>query len=307
VGVSGTSRDNTVLLANVAAAVASLCAGGSVVATRIAVVQTNPFGLAFYRYIIGTLCFAPFLAMLWPRVRIPPVDWIKVAVLGIVFFGFFPWAFSAALQYTTAARGAIGIATIPIQTLIIAAIFGREQLTGRTFSSVVLAFAGIAIVFGPEAYGGKVNDYLIGDGLMLLGAFSAAVYWVFSRPVFNAYGPMFVTAVGMVFGLLSLMPLAAAKGALGSWPHFNVDAWAAVVFLGTVGGAIQFSLFNWAIRWLPPSRVVIYLTLNPISAMLLGNLMLREHVTLLLVAGLSFVISGILVANVGLRNEAHLA
>jgi drug/metabolite transporter (DMT)-like permease len=307
VGASGTPRDNTVLLANIAAAVASLCAGGSIVATRIAVVQTNPLSLAFYRYIIGALCFAPFLPMLWPRERIPLVDWVKVAVLGSIFFGFFPWAFSAALQYTTAARGAIGIATIPVQTLIAAALFGRERLTRRAFCSVALAFAGIVIVFGPEAYGGTVNNHLTGDGLMLLGAFSAAVYWASSRPVFSAYGPMFVTGIGVIFGLLSLTPFAAAKGALGGWPQFNVEAWAAVVFLGTVGGAIQFSLLNWALRWLPPSRAVIYLTLNPISAMMLGNLMLGEQVTLLLILGLFFVVSGILVANVGRNNKATSA
>jgi drug/metabolite transporter (DMT)-like permease len=291
------------LLANIAAAIASLCAGGSVVATRIAVAQTDPFSLAFYRYIISVLCFVPFLPMLWPRSRILYVDWLKIGLLGVIFFGFFPWAFSAALQFTTVARGAIGIATIPVQTLIVAAIFGREHLSRRKIISVVLAFAGIAVVFGPEAFGGKVNDYLIGDGLMLIGAFSAAIYSAFSRPVFSACGPMFVTAAGMVFGLLALAPLAAANGALEDWPRFNRASWAAVLFLGTVGGVIQFGLFNWALRWLPPSRVVIYLTLNPISAMLLSNLMLGETLTIVLIVGLCFVIAGILVANVGVGNK----
>jgi len=134
---------------------------------------------------------------------------------------------------------------------------------------------------------------------MLLGALSAAIYSAFSRPVFSVHGPMFVTAIGMVFGLLSLVAPAAAHGALSHWPHFTMQGWIAVIFLGTIGGVVQFSLFNWALRWLPPSRVVIYLTLNPITAMLLGNLMLGETVTALLVLGLAFVISGILVANLG--------
>ena len=114
-GVTSARATNTAVLANIAAAVASLCAGGSVVATRIAVVQTDPISLAFYRYIIGALCFAPFFPLLWPRLRVPAVGWIKIAVLGVLFFGFFPWAFSAALQFTTVARGAIGLATIPIR------------------------------------------------------------------------------------------------------------------------------------------------------------------------------------------------
>lgn len=305
--MSETPRDNTVLLANIAAAVAALCAGGSIVATRIVVVETDPYSLAFYRYIIGVLCFVPFLPLLWPRQRVPAVGWAKIAVLGAIFFGFFPWAFSAALQYTTAARGAIGIATIPIQTLIVAAIFGRERLSGRKLISVALAFAGIAVVFGPEAFGGKASSYLIGDGLMLIGALSAAIYSAFSRPVFSAYGPMFVTAAGIVFGLLALAPLAAAHGALGGFPHFSAEGWAALVFLGTIGGVIQFSLFNWALHWLPASRVVIYLTLNPISAVLLASLMLGEHATPLLIVGLVFIISGILVANVGAGHKARSA
>jgi drug/metabolite transporter (DMT)-like permease len=289
---------NTTLLANLAAALGSLCAGASVVATRVAVGETDPFTLAFYRYIIGVLCFAPVLPMLWPRLRIPLFEWIKIALLGVLFFGFFPWAFSAALQYTTVARGAIGLATIPVQTLIVAAIFGREQLSGRKLASVALAFAGIAAVFGPEAFRGEASTYLTGDGLMLLGALSAAIYSAFSRPVFSAYGAMFVTAIGMVFGLASLSLPAIAHGALAHWPHFSMHAWVALVFLGTVGAVLQFSLFNWALRWLPPSRVVIYLTLNPIMAMLLGILLLGETITVLLVVGLAFVISGILVANV---------
>jgi drug/metabolite transporter (DMT)-like permease len=109
---------------------------------------------------------------------------------------------------------------------------------------------------------------------------------------------MFVTAIGMVFGMVALLPLAAAKGAFGGWPHFSGEGWLALVFLGTVGAVVQFSLLNWALRWLPPSRVVIYLTLNPISAMLLANMILGENATAVLIVGLSFVISGILVANV---------
>jgi drug/metabolite transporter (DMT)-like permease len=51
------------------------------------------------------------------------------------------------------------------------------------------------------------------------------------------------------------------------------------------------------LRWLPPSRTVIYLTLTPISAMLLAALLLGEAITLMLLIGLGLVLSGIFVAN----------
>ncbi|MGH9806018.1 MAG: DMT family transporter [Terriglobia bacterium] len=283
--------------ANAAAAVAALCAGTSVVATRLAVGEIDPISLAFYRYLIAALCLVPFLPFVWPKARLPLADVIKIALLGALFFGFFPWAFSAALQHTTAARGAIGVATIPIQTLIVAALFDREQMTGRKLLSVALAFAGVAVIFGPEAYRGEVSSYWLGDGLMFLGAFAAAIYSVFGRPLFGKYGAMFVIVLAVVFGLLTLLALAAVSGALSHWPHFSRDGWLAVIFLGTLGAALQFSLFTWALQWLPPSRVVIYLTLNPIAAIVLGTLLLGETVTPVLIAGLCFVIAGIFVAN----------
>ena len=288
---------NKNVLANLAAAVAALCAGTSVVVTRLAVGEIDPIALAFYRYVVAAVCLVPLLPFVWPKVDLLFADIIKIALLGVVFFGFFPWAFSAALQHTSAARGAIGIATIPIQTLIVAALFGREQLTSRKIVSVALAFTGIVVVFGPEAYGGKVSSYLMGDGLMLLGAFSAAIYSVFARSVIGKYGPMFVMVLAVVFGVLALLQLALASGRLAHWPRFSSEGWLAVIFLGTVGAAIQFSLFTWALRWLPPSRAVIYLTLNPITAILLAGVMLGEAITPVLIVGLVLVIAGIFVAN----------
>ena len=283
--------------ASLAAAVAALCAGTSVVVTRLAVGEIDPIALAFYRYVVAAVCLVPLLPFVWPKVRLPIADIIKIALLGAAFFGFFPWAFSAALQHTSAARGAIDIATIPIQTLIVATLFGHEQRTGRKIISVALAFTGIVVVFGPEAYGGKVSSHLMGDGLMLLGTFSAAIYSVFGRPVFGKYGPMFVMVLAIIFGALALLPLAFASGTLTHLPRFSREGWLAVAYLGTVGAAFQFSLFTWALRWLPPSRAVIYLTLNPITAILLAGVMLGEAVTPVLIIGLVFVIAGIFVAN----------
>lgn len=142
---------NKSVLANLAAATAALSAGGAVVATRLVVSETDPVTLAFYRYLIAAVCLTPALPFVWPRSSISVGDIGKIAALGALFFGFFPWAFSASLQYTTAARGAIGLATLPIQTLVVAALFGREALTRNMAVSVSLAFTGIVVVFGPAA------------------------------------------------------------------------------------------------------------------------------------------------------------
>ena len=160
--------------------------------------------LAFYRYAIAGLCLIPILPFVYPRGSIPATDFLKIAFLGALFFGLFPWAFSLSLQYIPASRGAIGLATIPIQTLLVAALFGKEMLTRNKILSVGLVFIGILVVFGPGALNETNADYFFGDGLMLFGAFIAAIYSVFSRSLLEQYGAGFVTTLAVLFGVLAL-------------------------------------------------------------------------------------------------------
>jgi drug/metabolite transporter (DMT)-like permease len=285
------------LLAHFFAAGAALSAGAAVVATRYVIAETDPIALAFYRYVIGVMCFAPVLPFLWPKHRIVFSEYAKIATLGVIFFAFFPWSFNASLEYIPAGRGAIGMSTIPIQTLIVAVLFSREKLTGNKFFGVALAFSGIAIVYGQEAMNPSSSNYLIGDSLMLLGGFCAEVYSVFSRATLNTHGPLFVTALAMVFGAMALLPLSYFGSGLEFIPSFSRNGWIAVIFLGSFASALQFSLFTWALRWLTPTTTALYLTLSPITAMLLGILLIGEPLTLTLLIGLSIVLTGIFVGN----------
>ena len=116
-------------------------------------------------------------------------------------------------------------------------------MTRRNLFSVALGFAGIAIVFGPEAYRGEVSGHWLGDGRCFCGP-NAAIYSVFGQPMFGKHGAMFVMVLAVVFGLLTLTLLAAAGGVLSSWPTFSRSGWIAVTFLGTLGAAVQFSLLQ---------------------------------------------------------------
>jgi drug/metabolite transporter (DMT)-like permease len=104
-----------------------LSADTTVAATRFVIPETDPISLVFYRYLISIICFIPVLPMVWPRGRLTHFEYAKIAMFGVLFFVTFPLAFTASLQYIPAARGAVGLATIPIQTLLVAAAFGVSR------------------------------------------------------------------------------------------------------------------------------------------------------------------------------------
>jgi drug/metabolite transporter (DMT)-like permease len=72
---------------------------------------------------------------------------------------------------------------------------------------------------------------------------------------------------------------------------------AAVVFLGVPGGAVAFLLWTMALSRLTPTRVAVYVNLNPLVAALLGVLLLAERRSGLFVLGFAAVLGGVLLVN----------
>lgn len=232
------------------------------------------------------------------RTSVPPRDLVAIALLGALFFGVFPWTFSAALTHTPSSRVAIILATMPLVTLLVSRLRGYDQITAPKIAGQLLAFAGLWLALHPAgAVVAAAPDAWKGDMLAGLTALIGASFNVFSRPYLKRYPSLLVTALAMVAGVLFLAPLAAMQGVFTHVPTFTPLGWAALLFLGTLGGAFSFGLWNWALERSTPSRVAVFITLNPITAVLLGALLLHEAITTRFVIGLAAVLGGILLAS----------
>jgi drug/metabolite transporter (DMT)-like permease len=282
------------LLANIAGAVGCLFTGASIVATRFVLGQTDPVSLAFLRYALAALCLAPVAYLLCRGHRMTRRDLVAVLGLGVLLFGLFPWLFNLSLHYTSATRGALALATSPMMTLAIASVVRSEAFTGLKLAGVLTGFAGVAvaIVAGPGGIAGGGAAW-IGDLIMLAAAAVAGVFPILAKPYLARHPPVLITLLTMIGGVAVLAPFAAAHGL----PSFDRAGWLALAFLGIGGGAIQFGLWIWAVRRLTPTQSAIFLTLAPTTAMLLAAFVLKETITLALLAGLVLVVSGILFAN----------
>ena len=281
-----------------AAATASMCFGASVVATRFAVAETKPVSLAFLRYSIACLLLLPIM---WQtvRARMPCRDVLAIGLLGAIFFGVFPWTFSASLTHSPSARVAVELATMPLLTLLISRLRGYDRITAPKLAGQLLAFVGLVIALRPSAAHAVNPSSTVWMGDVLAGttALCGAIYNVFSRPYLKRYPPLRVTTLSMYAGLLFLAPIAAANGVFSAPPVFSYTGWLALIFLGTLGGAFGFALWIWALQRSTPSRVAVFIALNPMTAITLGVLLLHEPVNTTFLIGFAFVIAGIVLAN----------
>lgn len=289
---------NKAAQATAAAACASISFGAAVVVTRAVIGNIDPILLAFMRFLIASLLLSPMLFMR-PIGSFQTKDIIAISLLGIVFFGLFPWFFNAALSLIPASRGALWLATMPLLTFALAGLLRVEMFTRVKFLGTVLTGAGIALALGdPQALAQGISWR--GDLLMLATACCGAAYFVLSRPFLKRFPAFQVTSFSMMAGTIFLGCLSAASGTLRV-PNLNGSEWLAVMFLATLAGAMGFGLWVWALGHSTPTKTAVFVTLNPISATLLGTVFLDELLTVNFLLGFAGVLAGIVIAHLPSR------
>jgi len=288
-----------------AAMAAAILFGASVVATRFVVGETGALPLAFLRFAIGTACIAS-IAVALGTVQVKRNHIPATLALGALFFGIFPWLFSHSLVFIPASLGAIILASMPILTLIMASAIGTETFTRNKLIGTGLASIGVSVaVAAPGAFAGLATfELAAGAALMLATSLCGAIYNVLSRPYLQRNDSVAFTTVCMASGTVFLLPFAAFQAATHGLPTISVIGVLAIMFLGTLGGGIGFYLWIWALQRTTPTKVAIFVTLNPIAAIALGAVVLGEEFRPIVAMGLALVLAGILFVSRPKRAKA---
>jgi drug/metabolite transporter (DMT)-like permease len=205
--------------------------------------------------------------------------------------------------YTTAARGALAVSTLPILTMVTAAALGRERLTLRKTAGVLVAMAGVALALGaglsdapPEAWRGDLT--------MMGGMLSMALYNVLSRSLMARSSALGYAAAGMAFGALVNVSLALTVGGFAVVGDFTLSQWVAGAYLGVFAGGLGFYLWVYALARATPTRVANTITVSPIAAATLATVLLDESIGFSLVLGIAAVAAGIWISSTDARQPA---
>lgn len=285
----------TELLGVAAALLSSLLGGTAVAATRYAVGAIEPLTLATLRYGIGALCLLPVAIYALKHIE-KRTDVFATLGLGVLFFAFFPYLFTLSLAHTAAARGSLALSSLPLLTLGLGIVLRRETFSWNRLIGILVAVAGLTYALLPRLDGSGAAP-IKGDLIMIGAACVGAVFNVLSRPYIRRIRVLAFTALGMCIGAGFLALTCGITGAFRHLPDLPAAAWMVVLYLGVIGCALTFLLWSLGIRLASPALVALTVTVNPITASLLGAVYLREPITAQLVAGLIAVLLGIILAT----------
>ncbi len=291
-----------------AAAATGVQVGAAIVASRFAVGEVPPLTLALLRYAVGFLCLAPFA---WPVLKLflahpsagrslfatasGVLDLAVMAALGIGQFAVLIALLNFGLQHVGAGRAALIFSLFPLLTLLLSAALGRERITPALGTGVLLSIAGVALSLAPKL-GAAHPGHWWGELAVLASAGVGALCSVLYRPYLQRYPTLPVSALAMGASVLFLAPMALVE----DWPTrvaaLSAQAWAVVAFIGISSGAGYFA-WLYALKHESPTRVTVFLALNPVTAALLGALLLGEAVDSWTLAAIACIAGGLWLAT----------
>lgn len=212
------------------------------------------------------------------------------------------WSWNASVGLTSVAASVVLVDTQPIVVAVLSVLWLREPPTRGQWLGIAIAFIGAAIIVWPHftanaVRAGAGQHALLGDLLALVGAITAAVYYVCGRRLRATLDVW--PYVGLVYGtcLVVLVVLALVMRApLAARPPREV-----AIFAGLALGPmlIGHTGLNWALRYLPAYVVNVTVLGEPVFATTLAALLpgIRELPGIATILGGCVVMAGIWVTT----------
>ncbi len=265
--------------------------GTTYTAIRIALDTIPPFLMAGFRWTAaGALLIAAVSARGQP---LPPArSWPALALLGVLLLGVGNGAVVWAELTVPSGLAAVLVAAMPFWMVGVEATRAdRERLPARHVWGLVVGFIGIVLLVGPQIdFGGR--GFLGGVLATQFACLGWAVGSMYARRRSVHENVLTAAAFEMLFGGLALLAVGVA---LGEWTAvvINPRTGGALLYLIVIGSIVGFSAFAYALKHLPVATVSLYAYVNPVIAVILGALLLRERFTVRMALAAALIFAGV--------------
>ncbi|MGN9863703.1 EamA family transporter [Bacillus swezeyi] len=214
-----------------------------------------------------------------------PVRTLIIAALIMAFYQ--PFFFSAVSLSGIAVGTVVAIGSAPIIAGCLEWLIFQKVPRTRWWIATMAAIAGVSLLFIPSASSG---GGFLGILLALGAGLSFAVYTLTSKQLLQKQKPEAVTGVVFSLGGVLLAPLLFLYD-LG-W-IVSVQGMAMSVYIGVIATGAAYLLFTAGLSKVPASTAVTLSLAEPLTALLLGTVLVRESLPLMSWAGIALLLLGI--------------
>jgi drug/metabolite transporter (DMT)-like permease len=276
--------------------------GGTFVAGRFLVDSLSPLFAASLRFLLATAALLLFLLLARiPLIRPNPRQWMQLALLGFFGIFFYNVCFFYGLHYINASRASLIVALNPAVIGLASWLLFKERLSRAKVFGIAICIAGASVVIAsrnPQLLAGNADAW-IGDLLIIGCVLGWGIYSLYSKALNQSLGPVQTVTYSILLGTAMLWTTSAVRGELSvdALLSLGPQQWLSLMYLGILGSALAYIGYYDGIRQIGATRSGVFIALNPLTAVILGALLLDEPLTLAMCLGGVLILAGIFLCN----------
>jgi drug/metabolite transporter (DMT)-like permease len=273
----------------------SILWGGSFFFVGVAVEAFPPLTIVTLRVFLAAIALLAVVYFTGSRMPSNPIVWIAFIGMGVlnnvIPFTLIVWG------QTHIASGLASIlnATTPLFTVVAAHFLTKdEKMSNLKIIGIVFGLTGVAVMIGHEVLDG-LGDSILAQVAVLGAAMSYALAGIYGRRFRQLGIKPVVTATGQVTASsLILIPLVIFYDHPFTLPMPGVEIWLAILALAFVSTAFAYILYFRILSTAGATNVLLVTLLIPVSAILLGTILLGEQLELKHMIGMGLISIGLL-------------
>jgi drug/metabolite transporter (DMT)-like permease len=289
--------------AYLALAVTSIVWGTTWVASKLGISHMPAFELASIRQFFGGSIYVSFFLLkgeglptkkqfLW---LIPMAFLMFVSSNGIATYG---------LQYITSGLAALIAALYPLSVVLIERFYYKAiKITPSTLLGLFLGLLGIGFIFYKDSLQMHGTNYVLGVSLSMFAMLTWSIGSIIisrNKVTLNAYysigWQMLISA--FIMGLFTLY-----TGNFIPLHQIPAISWGVIAYMVIGGSVFAFISFIYTMKHLQPSIASLYAYINPIVAIWVGSLLLKEDMSWNSILGTIITLVGVYLVNYSLKKQ----
>ena len=205
--------------------------------------------------------------------------------------------FVKGLSYTFSIHASLLLLTSPILITFIAAWILKERINTTKIIGLVLGISGATILITSRKNTGPGNDILWGDILVLMSTVLYTIYFILVKPLMNKYSSLTVMRWTFTFGLIMIIPFCVTEFNAIPWHKFAwKEYW--LLFVLVIPGTFLAYIFNvYGIKVLGASVAGAYIYFQPVFAVTIATLFLKEDLELYKIVAGVLIFAGVYLVN----------
>lgn len=222
---------------------------------------------------VGAAAAFWILSMFWKQEYVNHRDMLKIFFASLFALVFNQGVFIFGLSMTSPIDASIVTTTLPIVTMIVAAIYLKEPVTNKKVLGIFVGAMGALFLIISSQAGSNGNGSLIGDLLCLVAQISFSIYLTVFKGLSQQYSVVTINKWMFVYASICYIPFSYSDISTIQWATISTTAIVQVLYVVLGGSFLAYLCIMTAQKLLRPTVVSMYNYMQPIVATIAAIIM----------------------------------